>query len=144
MGSIPGASRQTSCIFPSLTDGFIPDPVECRRKGQQKMLIKLDEPISGDEAIVASAWALTVGKYIGTQDVAFYVAQQSSLGQKCAMLSVKVDDECSLSLVIERSRRSLGTMSPSSISSEYANTAIAFDDELPESLNDVSDTPDQC
>ena len=57
-----------ACLFPSLTDGYLPTVHE-RQKTTPVELGKVER-----EVLIA-AWALTIAKYIGTEEAVFYVAQ---------------------------------------------------------------------
>lgn len=75
----------STTAFPNLTDGYIPDRRKC---GVGKKCHKIDLAAFNEaptrhnaidlhevppEAVILAAWALTIARYIGTDDVSFYV-----------------------------------------------------------------------
>ncbi|RLM00575.1 hypothetical protein CFD26_108480 [Aspergillus turcosus] len=146
--SANGASSRISCIFPTLTDGFVPDLIKCREAGRQTqhldvgVLDQLQSTQSPPEAVIVAAWTLTIAKYIGTDEVAFYVVRTRPSAQDAMMCLLTVDESLPQRRLLAQAQDRLDSTRwyqtaiekdashtlPESISSEYANTVIEFAD----------------
>ncbi|KAL4798424.1 hypothetical protein BDV19DRAFT_386311 [Aspergillus venezuelensis] len=121
-----------ACLFPSLTDGYLPTVHE-RQKTTPVELGRV-----GSEILIA-AWALAIAKYIGTEEAVFYVAQSGGI-RSCSM---SVGKDSRLAEVIATANNTTSTQPTCSsslsttVDSQKANTAIIIDDHQSPELDDL-------
>lgn len=139
MGSLACMTTPNTCLFPCLTDGYFLDSESGDANVAQEKPIPFKGSFHNDgtSCTVFAAWALTVGKYIGTEDVVFSVARKQGLSWAFTTLSVKLERESPLSLVLHCLRHNMNEFKAVCPASQHANTAISLGDELPQSLVDV-------
>ncbi|PYI01631.1 nonribosomal peptide synthase [Aspergillus sclerotiicarbonarius CBS 121057] len=123
-----------SCIFPSLTDGYIPDPAHCRAAGRRVYEIDLggwgplpDRP----DAHLVAAWALILSSYVGTDEVAFYVVPARG-PDATALCELKVNGSLPRRSLTDDAWQLLHPLplGPGQVSSETANTIITFAEDI--------------
>ncbi|KAL4945567.1 hypothetical protein BDV06DRAFT_219256 [Aspergillus oleicola] len=121
-----------ACLFPSLTDGYLPTV----HKRQKTTPVELGK---AEPEILVAAWALAIAKYIGTEEAVFYVAQKSSV-RPCA-ISVGKDARLTDVTATANTATSTSTSTSSSplsstVDSQKANTAIIIDSHQINELED--------
>ncbi|KAL4962973.1 uncharacterized protein BDV14DRAFT_202222 [Aspergillus stella-maris] len=120
-----------ACLFPSLTDGYLPTVHE-REKTTPVELGKVEPEI------LIAAWALVIAKYIGTEEAVFYVAQNGRI-RSC---SISMGKDSRLAEVIATANNTTSTQPTSSslrsstVDFQKANTAIIIDDHQSPELDD--------
>ncbi|KAI1961398.1 hypothetical protein LOZ58_003252 [Ophidiomyces ophidiicola] len=160
MGSTPGippndkpntSSNGSTGIFPSLTDGYISDCTNHGINGKTfRVDIKtseyntaaqvfLDSEIISDEATAVAAWSLTISKYIGADEVSFYILLTERSQWRVSVCHLAVQESQSQLQFLRHAQRLLyGIRSGgahiletpedelSDLASQSTNTAIVF------------------
>ncbi|EER23274.1 D-lysergyl-peptide-synthetase, putative [Coccidioides posadasii C735 delta SOWgp] len=145
-------------IFPSLTDGYI---AECTNTGNKTY--ELDSQVSNyvseaqdvlgsyeisPEAVVIAAWACTVSKYIGEDDVSFYVFLDGKFNWKFSICRLNLHESQTKLQLLQRTQTLLNDIKVRGIPvndsfqhesyelfSEPANTAVIYSNGLCDSAS---------
>ncbi|PYH31622.1 nonribosomal peptide synthase [Aspergillus neoniger CBS 115656] len=119
-----------SCIFPTLTDGYVSNPDHTRAAGRRTYTIDLSgwkAPGSETEAHILAAWGLVLSSYVGTDEVAFYVVPTTG-PDTTALADLKVEGDMSRQSLTYAAEQLLhpGLVGAGQVSGETANTIITF------------------
>ncbi|GLB05940.1 nonribosomal peptide synthase [Aspergillus tubingensis] len=119
-----------SCIFPTLTDGYVPNPDHTRAAGRRTYTIDLSGwkvPGSETESHILAAWGLVLSSYVGTDEVAFYVVPTTG-PDTTALADLKVEGDMSRQSLTYAAEQLLhpGLVGAGQVSGETANTIITF------------------
>ncbi|GLA89361.1 nonribosomal peptide synthase [Aspergillus tubingensis] len=119
-----------SCIFPTLTDGYVPKPDHTRAAGRRTYTIDLSgwkAPGSETESHILAAWGLVLSSYVGTDEVAFYVVPTTG-PDTTALADLKVEGDMSRQSLTYAAEQLLhpALVGAGQVSGETANTIITF------------------
>ncbi|RAL14731.1 acetyl-CoA synthetase-like protein [Aspergillus homomorphus CBS 101889] len=123
-----------SCIFPTLTDGYVPNPDNTRAAGQRTYAIDLSRrnaPSSETESHILAAWGLVLYSYVGTDEVAFYVVPKSG-PDTTALAELKVEGDMSRQALTHAAEQLFptGSVGAGQVSGDTANTIIDFANDI--------------
>ncbi|RAH53671.1 nonribosomal peptide synthase [Aspergillus piperis CBS 112811] len=123
-----------SCIFPTLTDGYVPNPDHTRAAGRRTYRIDLSgwkAPGSETESLILAAWGLVLSSYVGTDEVAFYVVPTTG-PDTTALAELKVEGDMSRQSLTYAADQLLhpGLVGAGQVSGETANTIITFANDI--------------
>ncbi|GKZ25564.1 nonribosomal peptide synthase [Aspergillus brasiliensis] len=123
-----------SCIFPTLTDGYVPNPDHTRAAGRRTYTIDLsgwNASSSQAESYILAAWGLVLSSYVGTDEVAFYVVPTTG-PDTTALAELKVEGDMSRQSLTDAAEQLLHPrpVGAGQISGETANTIITFADDI--------------
>ncbi|GAT24861.1 nonribosomal peptide synthase [Aspergillus luchuensis] len=123
-----------SCIFPTLTDGYVPNPDHTRAAGRRTYRIDLSgwkAPGSETESLILAAWGLVLSSYVGTDEVAFYVVPTTG-PDTTALAELKVEGDMPRQSLTYAAHQLLhpGLVGAGQVSGETANTIITFANDI--------------
>ncbi|KAI2895238.1 hypothetical protein CBS76997_7950 [Aspergillus niger] len=123
-----------SCIFPTLTDGYVPNLDQTRAAGRRTYTIDRSgwtAPSSQTESHILAAWGLVISSYVGTDEVAFYIVPTTG-PDTTALAELKVEGDMSRRSLINAAEQLLhpGPVGAGQVSGETANTIITFEKDI--------------
>lgn len=123
-----------SCIFPTLTDGYVPNLDQTRAAGRRTYTIDRSgwtAPSSQTESHILAAWGLVLSSYVGTDEVAFYIVPTTG-PDTTALAELKVEGDMSRRSLINAAEQLLhpGPVGAGQVSGETANTIITFEKDI--------------
>ncbi|KAK2836981.1 NRPS, partial [Arthroderma sp. PD_2] len=133
-------SNGSTGIFPSLTDGYIADCTKPGIKGKSHKVDLGATQVSDNSLLkptIIAAWALTLSKYIGVDEVSFYVLMDDEPKWRALACYLTVNESQTRWQLIQQAKQLLddgeSRSTPfddergmSELSSQSANTAIVF------------------
>ena len=154
-GATRSARSQAPCLFPAMTDGYIPDATSKGVSKPKDCPVNLDslnkarvvvDGLGGHQlnapwvATISAAWSLVLAQYTSNDDVSFYLVKRNAGGVKAQMVEASAPPSRTASQLVKNidgllSTRLLVLQDPAGSvptkedwPSGMANTAIMFDE----------------
>jgi hypothetical protein len=148
-------SNRLACIFPTLTDGYILDHSKCN-DGRKTHKIDLDafnnakaiqnlieDHKISPEAVIVTAWTLTIARYIGADNVSFYVFLNNASMWTALVCDLATYESKTQLQLLRQAHDNLYSARPrdtplkeitvqelrEKFSSQFSNTAIVFEND---------------